>query len=535
MRTAKILYEDRTMPHHSSRHVPPPGRTGYRVVSHFLFLTTLLSLLFAACAQNNDSTTQNSTPTSAIAPYKGCDKPTNDVTCVTVDRSASIVTSQFSPGISHIDDSLSTIGTHNDPTAMNNVRSLIKQGIPYQNTFIMAWGAPDPWPDPAQDEPTNWDYIDARLQLIKDTGGIPIISLSEAPWWMKGQLQPDGSTRTLQESEEWNDIGYSSRILDNKMDVWLHLVQRTAERYMVPPYNVRYFQVWNELKGYFNPATNTYDFSVSPGDPNGDNARHGFTFMYNQVYARLMQVATKLGIPNDTIKVGGPYVPLSIYGSKMHGSLSNFSQSYGTFDQRPLDVIQYWLQHKTGAGFITLDAGNNNDDKVNLRDPLVAAQVFADVTQWIRHLDNNLYPGVTTLPIWWAEWYAFPYGNTQDVHYDDAIKSYAMSRFIKAGGAVALEWGGLSNANSDTGLWTPTNVQGGGQPRPWYNSYKAFKDDFSPGTRILKTTVSGPGNIEVLASSTHAMLINMTDKSLTVGINGSGVPLTSYQVRIINL
>jgi len=108
-------------------------------------------------------------------------------------------------------------------------------------------------------------------------------------------------------------------------------------------------------------------------------------------------------------------------------------------------------------------------------------------------------------------------------------------RFRKGGGGVALDWGGLNNADSDTGLWTPTNVQRGGQPRPWYNSYKAFKDDFSPGTRILKTTVSGPGNIEVLASSTHAMLINMTDKNLTVGINGSGVPLTSYQVRIINL
>jgi hypothetical protein len=531
MRTRNLLYIGWPARHPAQQH----RYARRRVVSQLLFLTTLLSLLFAACAQNSDSTTQNATSTSTAGQHKGCGKPTNDVTCVNIDPSTTIVTSQFSPGISHIDNTLSAGGANNNTAAMNNVKSLIKQGIPYQNTFIMAWGAPDPWPDPSQKEPTNWSYLDARLQLIKDTGGVSIISLSEAPWWMKGQLQPDGSTRPLQESEEWNDIAYSSRILDNKMDAWLHLVQRVAERYMAPPYNVRYFQVWNELKGYFNPATNAYDFSVSPGKPSGNNARHGYTYMYNQVYGRLMQVARNLRIPTSTIEVGGPYVPLSTYGSRMHSTISNVSQPYGTFDQRPLDVIQYWLEHKAGAGFITLDAGNNNDDNVHISDPLVAAQVFADATQWIRQLDNNRYPGATTLPIWWAEWYAFSYGTTQNVQYDDAIKSYAMSRFLKAGGAVALEWGGLRNSDSDAGLWTPTNIQGGGQPRPWYYSYKAFKDDFPPGTHILKADVSGPGDIEVLASATHAMLINKTDKNLVVGINGSRVPLTAYQVRVINL
>jgi hypothetical protein len=44
--------------------------------------------------------------------------------------------------------------------------------------------------------------------------------------------------------------------MDGQMTNWLLLVQRVAERYMVPPWNVRYFQVWNELKGYYNPVLN---------------------------------------------------------------------------------------------------------------------------------------------------------------------------------------------------------------------------------------------------------------------------------------
>lgn len=159
-----------------------------------------------------------------------------------IDFSSSISTSQFSPGVTHVDASLNYPWDSNDLAAVNRVKSLIKQAIPYENTPIMAWGAPDPWPDPSQPEPGNWSYLDGRLKLTLDTGGIPVITLCEAPWWMKGQLQSDGTTRLLQASDEWSDIAYSSRILDNKMDAWLHLVQRIAERYMVAPYNVRYFQ-----------------------------------------------------------------------------------------------------------------------------------------------------------------------------------------------------------------------------------------------------------------------------------------------------
>ncbi|MFL5628338.1 MAG: hypothetical protein ACJ788_22390 [Ktedonobacteraceae bacterium] len=303
---------------------------------------------------------------------------------------------------------------------------------------------------------------------------------------------------------------------------------------MAAPYNVRYFQVWNELKGYYDPITNNYDYTTSAGDPSGPNGRHGYTYMYNRVYDRLMQVATSLGIPADSIKVGGPYVVMDTWSSKHQSNPSNITKAYGTYDQRPLDVVQYWLQHKAGAGFITVDGGNTNKDDVNISDPFTASENFADVTYWIRSLDNTLYPGAATLPIWWAEWYASPYINTADDNYNNAIKSYAMIKFLKAGGAAAFSWGGLGEGTSSTGLWTTTTAEGG-QPLPWYYSLKAFKDYFAPGTRIYKTTVSAPRSIEVLASATRIMVVNKTARSITVNINDLIVSLNPYQVSVVNL
>src|SRR5258708_14099368 len=328
---------------------------------------------------------------------------------VTLDLSSPIGASQFSPGLTVVDTSLDYQNGTNDRLAVNHARSLLKQMARYVNTNIMAWGLDDPWPDPTQSEPTDWNSLDTRMGLILDTGAVPVITLTEAPWWMKGQLQSDGTTRSLTSDEEWSDIAYSSPLLDKKMYAWLHLVQRVAERYMVPPYNVRYFQVWNELKGYYNPKTNAYDYTTSPGDPSSSVAQHGYTDMYNQVYERLNQVASSLHISPSSIQVGGPYVPMDTWSSTLQSDASSMTKAYGTYDQRPLDVVHYWLQHKEAPGFMALDGSNRNNDNVNIADPFTAAEKFADMTNWIRSLNNSIYPGASKLPIWWAKSYASPY------------------------------------------------------------------------------------------------------------------------------
>jgi len=487
----------------------------------------LLSVILASCGQH-------STAHGLIFPVQD-NVPTEADVSVDVDLTSPLLTSQFAPGISLIDTSLD-VQPGNNLAAVNNAKSLIKQSMPYVDTPIMAWGAPDPWPDPNQPEPTNWSYLDSRLQLIRAMDGIPVLTLSEAPWWMKGQLEPDGSTQVLTQSDEWSDIAYGSRILDNKMGAWLHLVQRVAERYMAAPYNVRYFQVWNELKGYYDPITNAYDYTTSAGDPGGSNAKHGYTFMYNQVYARLMQVAKSLNIPPQSIKVGGPYVVMDTWHSTNQSQLSNITKAYGTFDRRPLDVIMYWLQHKEGAGFITLDANNANRDIETDADPFTAAEKFADVTQWIRSLDPTTYPGARTLPVWFAEWYATSYDYAPNDTYNTAIKAYALMKFLEAGGAVALSWGSTGATPADVTIWTATNQQGGGRASPFYYVLKDLNTYFAHGVRIYQTIVSDSNSVEALASSSWVMLVNKTAKRLTVSIDYKKmVSLQPYQVTVLPL
>ena len=109
---------------------------------HFLFLMLLFSLLLTACSTGTAFSTEP--VQKAVADVK-----------VTVNTRTSTGISQFSPGITHVDQGLDYPQGNNNLSAIHNAKSLIKQAFPYEDTAIMAWGAPDPWPDPSQPEPTN--------------------------------------------------------------------------------------------------------------------------------------------------------------------------------------------------------------------------------------------------------------------------------------------------------------------------------------------------------------------------------------------
>jgi hypothetical protein len=301
---------------------------------------------------------------------------------------------------------------------------------------------------------------------------------------------------------------------------------------MAPPYNVRYFQVWNELKGYWDFDTNNWDYNDSPGNPSGPNADNGYTYMYNQVYQTLMDVATSLHIPTQDIKVGGPYVVMDTYSNSQQGNASNVVEPFGVLDQRPLDVIKYWLQHKDGAGFITFDGAlqNTNTNTILNNQPFVAAATFADEVKWVRSLDPNTYPGSTTLPIWLAEWYSYTGQNGTSPYEDNALKAYTMMQFVQAGGGTALFWNDFGDGKSDLGLWTSTANAGGGMPQPWYFTYKGLQDYFSSGTKLYATTVSNPSVVGAMASANKLMLVNETADNVKVHVNNKTISLCPYQV-----
>jgi hypothetical protein len=445
---------------------------------------------------------------------------------VTLDPSHKIGTSNLVTGYTQVDNSLNYPWRGNDQSAVDAARGLLPPAIGAFNQFVMAWGAPDPWPDPISQP--DLSAFTKQLDVLKALGGDLVVSLCEAPWWMKGTLQSDGSTALLTQADEWSNAAYAARVLDNMMDKWLTLVRATAQAAMAPPYSVRRFQVWNELKGYYDPMTNAWDYTTSAGDPSGPNAKHGYTFFYNQTYAALKQVATNLGIAPNDVWVGGPYVVMDSGRDAAHMSNpSSVTGPWGVLDQRALDVISYWLTNKTGAEFIAVDGGGDVKFGSPPADDFTEMRKFAAVDSWIRSQPN----GGATLPIWWAEWYAAPYALPKTPEVFAAIKAYALMQNVLGGAADVLEWGGLGvdGPNGVDGLFTPTTAVGGGQPTPWYAVYKGFRAAFSEGAELVEANASN-GDIAVLATPETTLLVNKTSSTLRVLVGRRVVVLAPYQV-----
>lgn len=441
--------------------------------------------------------------------------PPPGVVALDVDRSRPIATIQLDVGVTLTER---LFDPQRDEPAIVNARRLLREANVYQNQHIMAWGASNPWPDPSVPEPTEWASLDQRIGLINETGGTPIITLAQAPWWMKGLTRQD----------EWRSIAYERRVRDDMLDRWILLCRRVAERYAAPPYGARYFQVWNEMKGYFNAATNTYDSGTSAGYP-GEFA-HGYTHMYNRVHDALK--ATDSGL-----MIGGPYVVMDSWSNRATMSHpSEVSGTYGTLDQRSLDVLATWLSETHGADFVAVAGTTTNDvpsgtggvGSDRRGDYFAATQKFADIANWIGQR--------TDLPIWWSEWRAF---DTQrvDQHLANAVMATSLLRMVESGARLALLWGPEGDAEGASfplGLWNDATRPAGGQPTPYYATQLAFRQHFPTGTARYQVTTSS-SQVLALASALKVLAINTAPTPVPVALGDRITALAGYEVRVFDL
>jgi hypothetical protein len=410
---------------------------------------------------------------------------------ITVDRTTPIGVSQLDVGVTHVHNSLDPWG---NADAVARGKELLRQSARYQNQHIMGWGGDNPQPAPGV---YNWSSLDRRIQLIRDTGGTPVITLCCSPDWMKG-----GQAGTT----DWSKLEMAP-LPEHYKDV-AELARQVALRYR----DVKHFQVWNEMKGFYNAQLNRWNYE-------------GYTAMYNLVYDALKSV-------DPAIKVGGPYVVMDSWGNA--GAMSHNSglcnTAYGCLDQRPLDVITYWLAHKRGADFIVVDGGSGNWDGTPVNE-FNAIQKYADVNNWIRTKTN--------LPIWWAEWYSTPWGSSNEYEHNhqNVVLALSLKQFLTSNTAVALRWQPQGEATmayqgNTESIWSDTRLVGGGQPFPFFYTQKAFRDHFGPGTQLYRVS-SSSSDVEVLASATKMLLINKRSTSITVNVNGTLITMNGYQVRIL--
>ncbi|GAB3578920.1 hypothetical protein GCM10027445_46750 [Amycolatopsis endophytica] len=229
-----------------------------------------------------------------------------------------------------------------------------------QNQHIMGFGVGNPEEVPGR---YDWSRLDERMDLIGRTGGTPVITLCCAPDWMKG-----GAVGTT----NWDDLAAAP--LRSHFADYARLSAEVAQRYP----QVRHFQVWNELKGFWDDETGTWDAAA-------------YTDLYNQVYDAVKEVRP------DAL-IGGPYVVLTSWSSAgATDHPSDLRGPYGVVDQRSLDVVEYWNEHKHGADFVALDASTGTRDKGLITTPDQASRIYADATRWAHTL--------TGLPVWWSEFY----------------------------------------------------------------------------------------------------------------------------------
>jgi len=163
-------------------------------------------------------------PQSAVAQPSASQAP--DVV-VTVDRDKPDGVSALAVGVTHTQYSIDTWG---DASAVSRAKLLVSQAAIYQNQHIMGFGALNPEPAPGR---YDWSTLDRRVQLMRDTGATPSITLCCAPDWMKGGKR--GQT-------DWSKLEQAP--LPKHYGDFAELARQVALRYP----DVKNFLVWNEKR-----------------------------------------------------------------------------------------------------------------------------------------------------------------------------------------------------------------------------------------------------------------------------------------------
>jgi hypothetical protein len=368
--------------------------------------------------------------------------------------------------------------------------ALSERSLP-QNQHIMGWGANNPEPSPGR---YDFAALDRRIELVRQTGGTPVITLCCAPDWMKGG--EEGRT-------DWDELE-TAPSREHYQD-FARLAGRVARRYP----DVRHFIVWNEFKGFFDERKKRWD-------------HEGYTELYNLVYAELKRV-------DEENLVGGPYVVMDSHAPADSTYASEVSGDWGSIDQRALDAVAYWNKHKRGADFAVVDGSSYTKDRRLLPGTFAATDKFTAVGRWVRK--------ETGLPLWWAEWYVEPGDeNDQRDGWSErrrlAVHATGLIAMARGGAGTGFYWNPQRKGEDCAGcLWRSTQLPDGGGKLPMLDLISRFGEAFPPSTRYERVEVSGDGGVRVLADARSVLAVNTRDRSVEVNVDGRTVKLSGYEVR----
>lgn len=333
-------------------------------------------------------------------------------------------------------------------TLYNNVVQNLPKAVDAVNQHILNFGGnigistPDPGYISCKDNcdslwnKLDWSSVDARVKLMQDMHApIKIITLYGAPNFM---TQIGNNPATPNQNPGWNSkagqYNDGAQVDPQYNQMWADLCHYVAKRYL--PMGVQYFQVWNEMKGYY----------ANPIHPNVDGVTYhgwdfpGYTAMYNAVWDRI-----KHDPATAKAKIGGPYAQMINHqasGITVGASGPTWISKEG--DNGPVvlkgkwggirpeitEGMIYWHNHAHGWDFVCVDGGPGDDagnhggnynpngwsndytrtywydvgkwlhDNIADGKPVVISEVYPDATgtDWKKSLDMMRDPTLFGLP-----------------------------------------------------------------------------------------------------------------------------------------
>ncbi|CAB3776361.1 hypothetical protein LMG28614_00199 [Paraburkholderia ultramafica] len=137
-----------------------------------------------------------------------------------------------------------------------------------------------------------------------------------------------GSLLLLAYTPSWNaSLPGDSKSAPVNVDVWKRYVDAVVRKYSAPPYNLRYFQIWNEAAGRLSGGAPQASFWHGPGFNSADEK-------HSQPYQRAMQdYVERIHIP--AARIIRRYHAYVVYG--------------GWPDQGGLDTYTRWLEWRSPA------------------------------------------------------------------------------------------------------------------------------------------------------------------------------------------
>jgi hypothetical protein len=325
----------------------------------------------------------------------------------------------------------------------------------------------------------DWSWVDARVKLMQAMH-IPIkmITFYGAPNFM---TQIGDKPNTSNQKPGWNHYSDGARVDPQYNQMWADLCHYIVKRYL--PRGITYYQVWNEMKGYYaEPIPHTADGVTYRGWD-----FPGYTKMYNAVWDRI-----KDDPATAKANIGGPYAIMVLHqadgttpGAKGRtwGGHVVLKGKWGGIRPEVTGGLKYWKKYAHGWDFLCVDgdpadaAGDHGGSyNPNNWSSDYVRSYWHDVGKW---LHDHIAEGK---PIVWSEVYPRnSIGNDKDwkksLNMMRDPKSFGLSPCKNAATGdsepcinLTLVWG--DNDPSD-GFYSLTNDHG--QLTPVGKMYQAYK------------------------------------------------------------